>query len=149
MLDTEKIVDTEVVETSNVEAPELEPEPVYAMAKDKDGNSVRVYARPMTRREMRALREKGLDPTFWEEKRVAIKVQSADANNPEVLTQAYLEAADAMDAMARKDAQFIDAILDIVYPQFDFDDTPQPDCVRLARETYQLTQGRPAAVKNS
>lgn len=123
--------------------------PLVVLAKDADGNQIKVIPKAMTNGQLRQLREKGLDPMFWDDKPVVARLQNVDANDPDAIAQAYLETAEKADAIMRLNVQFVDAVLELVYPGIDFDDTPQPDCAKLTALTYQLTQGREIEIKNS
>lgn len=84
--------------------------------------------RAMTRREMRAMREAGVDP--------AINDAMVGDN--------------AVDAQ-KVGAGMVDYILDTIYPDFDFDNVPYDECLRFAGKIYALTMGgvMPDEVKNS
>ncbi len=78
-------------------------------------------ARALTRGEIKALREAGLDPAFHED-----------------------------DLTMKVNAEMVDWMLDQVYQGFDFTSVPYSDCLELATKTYQLTYSvSEAAAKNS
>jgi hypothetical protein len=78
-------------------------------------------ARALTRAEIKALREAGLDPAFR-----------------------------ADDLTMKVNAEMVDWMLDHVYRDFDFANTPYSSCLELATRTYQLTYSvSEAAAKNS
>jgi hypothetical protein len=77
--------------------------------------------RALTRAEITALREAGLDPAFRDE-----------------------------DLTMQFNAAMVDWILDHVYQGFDFANTPYSNCLELATATYQQTYlMSDAAAKNS
>lgn len=77
-------------------------------------------ARAMTNGEMRTLLDAGLDPAQW------------DKDKPNYMTKL-----------------FTNWVCDNLYKDFDFKDTPQPDCTKLALDTYKLTNGSDEDEKNS
>lgn len=76
-------------------------------------------ARAMTNGEIRALLEAGLDPAQWEDK-------------PNYMTKL-----------------FTNWVIDNIYKGTDFNEVPQPDCTKLALDTYRLTNGSEEDEKNS
>ena len=88
------------------------------------GKSKLPKPRPMLRREIKALRAAGYDPAMLAD----------DAN------------------IAQTSAEMVEWILDNIYSEVDFDDTPYPECLKLAAETYKITFGEgleDAETKNS
>jgi len=72
-----------------------------------------IQIKSMTRGQMKALKEKGLDPAFM-----------------------------GAEVTAQKNADMIDCILDTVYSTIDFDDIEYSECIRIAQETYIKSYGR-------
>ena len=67
-------------------------------------------ARPLTRGEVKKLREANLDPAFHED-----------------------------DLTMKVNAEMVDWILENIYPDFNFDNNPYSSCLKLATDVYQLT----------
>ncbi len=125
---------------------EIKPFRVEVAVKDT-GRKIHISPRAMTRGELKALREAGLDPTYWQEKRVAVKLRDMRVDLSKELSEeeqlkmlsAISEAAGEADALGVKNADFIDWILEHVYAAYSFDDVPNPQCMLLATMTYQMT----------
>ena len=122
---------------------------VVKAKKRETGEAIEVAPRAMTKGQLRQLREEGLDPTFWEEKRVLAKFSGVDEEDQEKMAEAVLANLDASDRLAQLNARFADRVLELAYPEIDFDDVSNPACARLAALVYQATMGRGDEVKNS
>lgn len=86
-------------------------------------------ARSMTRKERKAFLAAGADPGVFR------RTGDSDTDNP---------------ALVELTEKMVDWILENIYPDYDFDDVPNGECVRLAQETYALTMGvNPEQLKNS
>lgn len=76
--------------------------------------------RPLTRSELKLLRDAGLDPAFLEG-----------------------------ETSVRISAEMVEWILDNIYKEYDFTNTSYSECLRLATKTYQLTYSMDGEIKNS
>lgn len=87
-----------------------------------------IKARSMTRKERKEFLKSGLDPAF-------VKKTGDDA-------------ADNL-AMTEISEKMIDWILEHIYPDQNFDNVSNAECIKLARDTYALTMGAdPETLKN-
>ena len=77
-------------------------------------------ARPLTRSELKLLRNNGLDPAFLES-----------------------------ETSIRISVEMVEWILDNIYQECDFSHVSYSECLRLATKTYQLTYSIDDEVKNS
>ena len=76
--------------------------------------------RALKRNEVKQLRASGLHLNYMKEAEVATKIED-----------------------------FTDLILDTFYPDIDFNDAAQKECIQFATETFKLTYGAETEVKNS
>jgi len=83
-------------------------------------NTTKPLPRALTREELKLLRKAGLDPAFLDG-----------------------------DTTVKVSVGMVDWILDHVYQNHDFTNTPYPECLELATKTYKLTYGLNQEVKNS
>lgn len=103
--------------------------------------------RPMTRAEARAIQAAGLDPRST--RPILAKAKKVIDLNDDDENKA-MEMLEEIDAINEINEKIRDWILDNVYKDYNFDNTPLPDCRKLADETYKLTYGAsPEEEKNS
>lgn len=82
-----------------------------------------VEVRIMTRKQMKDLKEAGCDPSFI-----------GDEATNQKLAQISME--------------MVDWVLENVYDDVNFDEWLNPDCIKLARATYQMSIGDEVEIKN-
>lgn len=111
------------------EIEEIRPVEEKRQAKAEGSRSALPQARSMTRRERKAFLAAGADPGVFR------RTGDSETDNP---------------ALIELNEKMVDWILENIYPDYNFDDTPNGDCIKLAQDTYALTMGvKPEALKNS
>lgn len=94
------------------------PEASETVENVEDENAKFPPLRSMTRKELKVLRKKGLDPTFADRPTVRLGVEMADF------------------------------ILETCFPEFDFDNLPADECLEFASKIYMISYGRKIDRKN-